>query len=346
MERNTPMKWLWSLLLPPLLVSPALAQEPWVIPVMPAPTFSASDPSAASRDVFAEPSSNLLSGNHHHVNFINWMSSPLQNIDPRAVSAIYPIFGSAWVSNVAPIPNGDFQLYGPGITIALGERFAFGLNQGGYADMHFDTHPLARQALFNLDPLGRFRDVESSNGDRSGFLNMGGFFQYTLIDDVQDQFIVTGGLRWAAPCGSTEVFQGHGPLELAPYLTVGKEFFERFHVLISTGWLFPAGPGNDYTENYYANIHFDVQTFHCLYPLIEFNSSFLTKNNSFGLSTRRGFIDFGNFEAQGNLVSMAPGFNLVFVPEHVEFGAVYTTVIASQRHFDANGLLVKLTLRY
>ena len=72
----------------------------------------------------------------------------------------------------------------------------------------------------------------------------------------------------------------------------------------------------------------------------------ITKGRSFGLSTRRGFIDFGNFEAQGNIVSLAAGANAVLIPERLELGAAYTTVIASQRDFDANGLIVKMTLRY
>ena len=48
-------------------------------------------------------------------------------------------------------------------------------------------------------------------GERDGFLNLGGFLQYTLIEDVADQFLLTGGVRWVAPAGSHEVFQGLGP---------------------------------------------------------------------------------------------------------------------------------------
>src|SRR5262249_22753462 len=161
--------------------------------------------------------------------FINWMSNPLQNIDPRAVTALYPIFGSAWVSNTPPIPNGDFQLYGPALTIALSERFAMGLNQGGYAVAHFSSNPIERDRLIRLDPLGRFRGEETTR-EREGWLNLGGFFQYTIIEDVENQRLLTGGLRWEAPCGSHEIFQGHGPLHLAPYLTAGQEF-GKFHVL-------------------------------------------------------------------------------------------------------------------
>ena len=74
-----------------------------------------------------------------------------------------------------------------------------------------------------------------AGGSRDGFLNLGGFAQYTLVQDVEDQFLLTGGLRWEAPCGSHEVFQGHGPAHLAPYLTAGKELGE-FHVLATTGY--------------------------------------------------------------------------------------------------------------
>ncbi len=38
--------------------------------------------------------------------------------------------------------------------------------------------------------------------------------------------------------------------------------------------------------------------------------------------------------------------NAVLVPERLEIGAVYTTVIASQHNCEANGILVKMTVRY
>jgi hypothetical protein len=283
-----------------------------------------------------------LSGNHNFPNFIGFISNPLQSIDPRAVTAIYPLFGSAWFSTTPPLPDGDMQAYGPAMTVALSDRLAIGLNQGGYAAVHLGRNQ--RERLFPLDPLGRFRDVEVG-GSRTGFLNLGGFAQYTVIQDVADQYLLTAGLRWEAPAGSYEVFQGHGPLHLAPYLTAGKEFGE-FHVLATTGYLFPAGPGKDTTDTFYANIHIDRRVFGRLYPLVEFNSIYHTTSVDFGRITRLGFVGFGDFESEGNLVSLAAGANAVLVPERLEIGAVYTTVIAAQHHFDVNGLLVKMTLRF
>jgi hypothetical protein len=284
----------------------------------------------------------LLTGNRNFPNFIGFMSNPLQNIDPRAVTEVYPIFGSAWTSEAGPVPRSDFQLYGAGLTVALSDRFAMGLNQGGYADVHLSRNQRDRLAL--LDPLGRFRDVEEG-GNRSGWLNLGGFFQYTLVQDVPNQFLLTAGLRWEAPCGSHDIFQGRGPAHLAPYLTVGKEF-GLFHILATTGYHFPAGPGSDSTNAFYANLHLDRQTFGWLYPLVEFNCIYHVTSVELDLPARRGFFDLNNFEATGNILSLAAGASAVLIRDRLEFGAAYTTSLATQRDFNFNGLLVKMVYRY
>jgi hypothetical protein len=287
-------------------------------------------------------SEDRLAGNRNFPNFIGFIGNPLQNIDPRAVTEIYPIFASAWTSEAGPVPHANAQLYGAGLTVALGERFAAGLNQGGYADV--DLSRRDRDRLTRLDPLGLFRDAETG-GTRVGWLNLGGFFQYTLIQDVPDQFLLTAGLRWEAPSGSKEIFQGFGPAHLAPYLSGGVEL-GHFHVLAVTGYEFPAGPGNDTTNAFYANVHIDRQTLCWLYPLVEINCTYHTRSVSFDRPARRGFFDLDNFESSGNIVTLAAGANAVIIKERLEFGAVYSTPLATQRDFNFNGLLVRMTFRY
>jgi hypothetical protein len=247
------------------------------------------------------------------------------------VTELYPIFASAWVSPAGPLPRSDFQVYGAGLTLALSERLAIGLNQGGYADVHISRNDPERGPGFG--------------GDRQGFLNLGGFAQYTLIQNVPDQFLLTGGLRWEAPAGSTEVFQGHGPAHLAPYLTAGKEL-GCFHVLLTSGYEFPAGPGNDVTRYFYNNLHLDRQMFGWFYPVVEFNWTYHSTSVDLNRLTRRGFFDLNNFEASGNILTLGAGANAVLVRERLELGAIYTTVLASQRDFAANGLLVRMVLRF
>jgi hypothetical protein len=272
-----------------------------------------------------------VSGNRNFPNFIGFLSNPLQNIDPRAVTEIYPIFASAWVSPAGPLPSSDFQIYAPGLTLALSERLAVGLNQGGYAAIHISRNDLERGPAFG--------------GERKGFLNLGGFAQYTLIEDVPEQFLLTAGLRLEAPAGSTEVFQGHGPVHLAPYLTAGKEL-GCYHVLATSGYEFPAGSGDDVTRYFYANLHLDRQLFGWFYPLVEFNWTYHTTSVDLNRLTRRGFFDLNNFEASGNILTLAAGANAVLVRERLEIGAVYSTPLATQRDFDLNALLVRIVLRF
>jgi hypothetical protein len=297
-------------------------------------------------------SSTFLTGNHNFPNFINWMSNPIQNIDPRAVTAIYPIFLGSWISKVPAVPDGDVQLYGAALTGALSDRLAVGLNQGGYADMHLSHNQLRRivsdPGFAALPPDRQARIIDIANGgDRDGFLNLGGFAQYTFIQDVPNQFLMTGGLGLEVPCGAHEVFQGYGPAEMSTYLTAGKEFGE-FHVLGTVGYHFPVGPGSDNEKYFYANFHFDRRLFGWLYPLVEFNCLYHSINvgGSFELPTRHGFADFNDFSSTGNSVFLAAGANAVIVPERLEFGAVYSTNIAGQNNVNVNGLLVKLTIRF
>lgn len=314
---------------------------PWQMPAAPA---DCAPPGGANNG--------FLTGNHNFPNFINWMSNPIQNIDPRAVTALYPIFESAWFSTVPALPDGDAQLYGAAATVALSDRLAVGLNQGGFADMHF-THDQLRRIVrdprfANLRPDRQQRLIDIANGtERDGFLNLGGFAQYTFIQDVPNQFLLTGGLRLTVPCGSHEVFSGYGPAEMSTYLTAGKEF-GQFHVLGTLGYQFPIGPGSDNEQFFNANIHFDRRCFGWLYPLVEFNCIYHTVSvgTNVSLPTREGFIDFGDFSSTGNSVFVAAGANAVLVPERLEFGAVYSTNIAGQGNANINALLIKMTIRY
>lgn len=282
-----------------------------------------------------------LEGNHDFDNFIGFMSNPLQNIDPRAMTALWPMFGSTWFSTVPALPEGDAQIYGPGLYVALSDRFMFGLNQGGYSVLHLER---GRLGAF-LDRFGLLRDRSQFNGDRAGWLNFGGFLQYTVIADVPNQFLMTGGLRWEAPSGSKSVFQGSPPVKLAPYVTIGKEFGCN-HLLATTGFEFPVDSGQpDNSTFFYTNVHLD-RKIGWLYPLVEFNWTYHTRSVEVDLPTRRGFFDFGNFSSTGNVVTMAVGANAVLRQNKLEIGAVYSTPLYTTRNFDFDGLLVKMLIRF
>jgi hypothetical protein len=284
----------------------------------------------------------LLAGTHGFDRFIGFMSNPLFNIDPRAVTELIPITGFTWFQTSPALPNGNLWLVpGAALTVALSERLSFGINQGGYAVANFDNN---RPGLFR-DHFGVLHNRIDFSGQREGWLNLGGFAQYTVIENVPDQFLVTTGLRWEAPIGSKAVFQGNGPVHLAPYVTAGKGFGE-FHVLADVGFEFPAGSDEHGTEIFYGCLHLDRRLFSWLYPLVEFNWVYHTSSVPVDLPLRDHFIDFGSFTSTGNIVALAVGANAVLVQSKLEAGAVYTTSIAAQRDFGFNGFLVRMALRY
>src|SRR5262249_48356139 len=156
---------------------------------------------------------------------------PLENIDPRALTQIQPIFLGTSVDPSRILPGANAQVYAPAVSVAVTDRLSVGLSQGGYGAIHADKND-PRAAFLNF--LAQTRGQEFG-GSRTGFLNLGGYVQYTLVEDVENQFLMTSGLRLIVPCGSYEMFQGRGPAQLVPYLTVGKEF-GQFHVLGTVGY--------------------------------------------------------------------------------------------------------------
>src|SRR5262249_37322680 len=122
------MRCSWTLLILALVGAPATAQEPLAAA---APSGTAVYPGELGcAPLVTMPdggsSGGRLAGNQAFPGFIGFMSNPLQNIDPRAVTEIYPIFGSSWTSEAGPVPAADAQLYGAGLTIALSDRLAVG----------------------------------------------------------------------------------------------------------------------------------------------------------------------------------------------------------------------------
>ncbi len=267
-----------------------------------------------------DSSGGFLTSDRGFPNFIGWISNPARNFDPRSLTQIWPILAYSWTDPFKVIPSGQVAAYPAGINVALTERLNFGLSSGGPVWAHF-------------------------NRQRTGWTDLGLFGQYTLIRDVDDQFLLTGGLIITAPTGSKEVFQGSPPAYMAPYLTAGKEFGD-YHVLVTTGYNFALESAVVTTNTYYANFHFDKRVGGWFYPLVEFNGTWSSKTIDFTLTNAPGLIEFGRFDNTGGSFTVAPGFNAVLVQDRLEVGAVYETPIWSHSGFNFNSVLVKMIVRF
>jgi hypothetical protein len=319
------MKWQATVLVLAVLTANGLAQEAtpraptFTDPVLILSGMNAQGP-VVDFGAPAEGPRESLSSDLAFPGFIGYISNPAGAIDPRSLTQLFPIFGANWIDATRVLPSGDLEVYGAGLTLALSERLSVGLTQGGYFVGHF-------------------------NHERQGWQDLGGFAQYTLVRDVEDQFLATGGLRWAAPSGSSAVFQGFGPVNLAPYATVGKQFGEA-HILNTVGFQFPCGSGNVERDTFYGTLHLDRRMFGWLYPLVEFNWALATANVDLSRSNRPGILDINTITANGSVLTVAPGFNAVIVQDKLEIGAVYQTPIATQHSFNFNEVIVKMVIRF
>jgi hypothetical protein len=174
------MKRYASLLAVLVIANTAFSQEPaTIVSSVSAPSETiASSPSVFDGFVPSGESNGFLTGNHNFPRFIGFVGNPLFNIDPRAVTEIVPLFDTVSVSTSRFLPDGNAQIYGPAVTVALSDRLSIGMNQGGYVVSDFAKN-------------------------REGLLNLGGFLQYTVIEDVPNQFLATAGMRWVAPIAGT-----------------------------------------------------------------------------------------------------------------------------------------------
>lgn len=324
-ERSLLVKRHLALLSVILITSSARGQESIPAPVGPEAPAAGTTPLSGESLVGVSDSGGskprrFLARDQLFPNFIGWVSNPSKGIDPRSLTQLWPVFASASTNSTGPLPGGDVQLYGAGLSIALTERLEIGLNNGGYAVGHFDK-------------------------SRHGWLNTGGFVQYTLIRDVPDQFLASGGLAWVFPWGESDVFAGHGPTEMATYLTVGKEL-GNFHVLNTNGFKFPIGPGKNTSNSFYGSLHIDRRTLGWLYPLVEFNYFAAVTHPDLDILAPHDFLGLGGVTPGASMITVAPGFNAVLIHNRLELGAVYQTPIASEHNFRFHEILVKMIIRF
>ena len=163
------MKRLGSSLLFFVLAGQALGQEAVATGIP-----RTSQPEAAPMAWEAGASDNeggFLKADKAFPNFIGFMSNPSLAVDPRSLTQLYPIYGHTSMGAIRPFPSGTINVGGPGLNVALTERLNVGLTKGAYIWTDFRK-------------------------TREGWLDLGGYVQYTVIRDVPNQFIATAGLGW------------------------------------------------------------------------------------------------------------------------------------------------------
>jgi|GEM_PF-399948 len=220
--------------------------------------------------------------------FVMPVSNPVWSIDPRSLTYVRGIFINQMIDSQTPVLGaGDLQVYALQFGIALNERLSVIAVKDGYNTL-------------------QTRGV----GNSTGWSDIGLGLKYVLIRDVENQFLLSGGLIYEATNGSSRVFQGNGDSVWTPYLSLGKKI-GRGHLIASTGYHIPGDTAEE-SQSIYYSVHYDHPITNKLSALAELNGIVYTKSGqALPLNIEGGdWINLGSTNVAGNnFISTAFGAN-------------------------------------
>lgn len=258
---------------------------------------------------------------HAFTNFISPMTNPVYFEDPRTLSEIRTIFINHHLPN--SLGGDNVQVYAAQIRAALTENLSLIATKDGYI-------------------------VSQSPVLDDGFADVSVGLKYNIFKDACSQTILSGGLTYELPVGSTRALQGNGDGEFHLFATGGTEFLPNWHYVSGTGLRLPA---NRDAENqvWYWSHHLDKKL-GCspFYLFTEANwYHYMSSADEFPLAV--GGMDLFNFGAPGiagnDVVTGAWGFK--YKPgDHLEVGVAYEIPYTNREDILKDRLTVDLILRY
>jgi len=152
--------------------------------------------------------------------------------------------------------------------------------------------------------------------------------KYAIVDDKDNQLLVTPGVTVTVPTGSSDVWQGHGSGDENIFVSAEKGF-GKFHVLGNAGVFIP----NDWSANT-AQLHYSLQADYYLHqyfiPFAALNGyTSLSDGNQKLLGVvplnTEGYdlINFGSTQASGTTQLTVGGGVRSRIVKNVDVGVAY-----------------------
>ncbi|MEO1498554.1 MAG: hypothetical protein AAFV43_15530 [Planctomycetota bacterium] len=253
--------------------------------------------------------------------FISPMTNPAYFEDPRNVSEVRAIFLQHKVPLAAG--GGDIQLYALQVRARLTDKLSLIATRDGYA---VSSNPLIDDGWADVD-VG---------------------LKYALYRDARKQRLLSGGVTYTLPVGSTRTLQDRGDGVFNLFLTGGTEMLGCGHWLSSVGGLIPVDDDANSSFVYWSN-HFDYQVKRGWYAVTEFNWFHYAQGGAGQLGLPIGGGDLFNLGSAGiegdNIVTGAVG--MKYKPnKKTEVGLAWEVPLTDRRYVLDNRLTVDLILRY
>lgn len=258
------------------------------------------------------------------VNTISPVANPLHFEDPIIRTELRPVFVYHNLHNGFITGGGQAQLYALQIRYAITDRLAFIATQDGYLDI-------------NSGVLG--------NPD--GWMDLAAGFKYALIDDLENQFILTPGFTYLIPSGDRRVFQGRGGGEFDLFVSAMKGFGD-FHLTGNVGFRIPVVSAEN-SSIFHTNLMADYYVSRWFIPFVQMSTWTVVNagNNIPGL-TSEGYdiINFGAGSSQGlTQVTLGAGFR-VRLTDQVDVGLAYEKAVATPQGLFDDRYTFDLSIRF
>ena len=248
-------------------------------------------------------------------NTISPVANPIYFEDPKVTSEVRPVYMYHWLPSTFDYKGGSLPLGGQVQVMAVQLRYALtdklGLiaTKDGYIEFQ-PNHTLSHEY---------------------GWGDLAAGLKYELVDDQDNQFLLTPGFTLTVPTGSIDVFQGHGSGEWNVFASAEKGF-DQLHFTANTGFIIP----NDFADNT-SQLHYSLQAdyYVCQYfiPFAVANGYTILSNGNgqSGQSLKavplntEGYdlINFGSADASGTTQLTVGGGARARIVKNVDVGVAY-----------------------
>jgi hypothetical protein len=238
-------------------------------------------------------------------NTISPVTNPIFFEDPVIRTEIRPIFAYHRIDKDFITNGGDAEVYALQIRYAVTDRLAIIATQDGY---------------MNINP--------GSGGNLSGWLDIAAGVKYALIDNKEKNFILTPGLTFSIPTGSTEIFHGRGSGEWN-FFTSAEKGWGDFHLLGNLGLRVPNDTNEQSTILHYS-LHADYRVCRLFIPFVEANGWTVLHHGDNLPLTSEGYdvFNFGSSKA-GNVTQFTIGGGFRSrLTKNLDLGVAYEKAVA------------------
>jgi hypothetical protein len=266
----------------------------------------------------------FLPSDHCFDRFISPISNPFFFEDPRSLTEVRGMF----IDNSIPNSNGagDAQVWTAQFRGRITDRWSVIAPRLGYISVN---------------------QGNNGGGNPFGFLSAPVGAKFNFIRDVDNQFLVSGGMTYFIP-GSPGAFSSFGNGDFHIFLTAGKQIFDRGHWLSGTGFRLPEDR-NWGTQLWYWSNQWDYELPGHIYPLIGLNWFHWMDSAGINSGIPVTGLDLINLPTNGvagsNLVTNVIGAR--WKPSgHVEMGFGWEYPLTQNGDIMKNRVYTDLILRY